>query len=109
MDSTHKNSENSVEQNLMPGYTPKSKQMGNIPLSNQIDEALKKKADKTQKDIEKFKTEVIKKIKFVECLGIIPPQASKKIEEEFEISEEESKKGLIHLLVVIPEKQFIMD
>jgi predicted nucleotidyltransferase len=102
----HKTSqENSVEQNLAKDYISKSK-LGNLPISNQIDDALKQKMDKTQKEIEKFKTEILKKHKFIEAVGIIPAQASKKIEEEYEISEEDSKRELIHILTIIPEKQF---
>ena len=102
----HKTSQtNSVEQNLAKDYIPKSK-LGNLPMSNQIDDALKKKMDKTQKEIEKFKTEILKKHKFIEALGIVPAQASKKIEEEYEISEEDAKRELIHILTIIPEKQF---
>lgn len=102
----HKTSqENSVEQNLAKDYIPKSK-LGNLPMSNQIDDALKKKMDKTQKEIEKFKTEILKKHKSIEAIGIIPAQASKKIEEEYEISEENTKRELIHILTLIPEKQF---
>jgi predicted nucleotidyltransferase len=75
-------------------------------MSNQIDSALKAKMDKTQKEIEKFKTEFLKKHKSTEAIGIIPAQAAKKIEEEYEISEEDAKKELIHILTIIPEKQF---
>ncbi|MDH3347211.1 MAG: nucleotidyltransferase domain-containing protein [Desulfobulbaceae bacterium] len=95
----------SVEQNLAKDYVSKSK-LGNLPISNQIDEAMKKKMNETQKGIEKFKTEILKKHKSVEAIGIIPAQAAKKIEEEYEISGEDAKKGLIHILTVIPEKQF---
>ena len=102
----HKNnSENSVEQNLSKDYVSKSK-IGNLPISNQIDSALKSKMDKTQKEIEKFKTEFLKKHKSTEAIGIIPAQAAKKIEEEYEISEADAKKELIHILTIIPEKQF---
>jgi predicted nucleotidyltransferase len=99
------NSENSVEQNLSPGYVPKSK-VGGLPMSNQVNEALKAKMDKTQKEIEKFKAEITKIYKFVEVIGVVPTQASKKIEEEYEISEADAKKGLTHILMVIPEKKF---
>lgn len=97
--------EKSVEQNLAKDYVSKSK-LGNLPASNQIDDALKKKMDETQKEIVKFKTEFLKKYKSIEAIGIIPAQAAKKIEEEYEISEEDAKKGLIHILAIIPEKQF---
>lgn len=102
---THKNQKDSVEKNLSSDYVPKSK-LGDLPISNQISDALKQKADKTGKDVEKFKTEITKKFKFVECIGVIPGTASKIIEEEYEISQEDSKKGLTHILMIIPEKQF---
>lgn len=97
--------EKSVEQNLAKDYISKSK-LGNLPVSNQIDDVLKKKMNKTQKEIEKFKTEFLKKHKSIEAIGIIPAQATKKIEEEYEISEQDTKKELIHILAIIPEKQF---
>ena len=100
-----KSQENSVEQNLSKDYVPKSK-IGNLPISNQVDEALKKKMSKTQKEIEKFKTEFLKSYKTTQSIGIIPQQAAKKIEEEYEISEGDSKKELIHILTIIPEKQY---
>ena len=97
--------EKSVEQNLAKDYVSKSK-LGNLPMSNQTSNDLKKKMDKTQKEIEKFKTEFLKKHKSIEAIGIIPAQAAKKIEEEYEISEEDVKKGLIHILTIVPEKKF---
>ncbi len=102
----HKNnSENSVEQNLTKDYVPKAK-LGNLPTMNTIDAELKKNMDKTKKEIEKFTNEIKKKYKYIEAVGIIPLQASKKIEEEFEISEKDSKKGLIHIVTIVPEKHF---
>jgi len=103
----HKSSsdEESVEQNLSKDYVPKGK-VGNLPMTNQVDETLKKKMEKTQKEIEKFKNEISKKVKNIEAIGIIPAQATKKIEEEYEIPEEDTKRGLIHILTIIPEKQF---
>ena len=95
----------SVEHNLAKDYVPKEK-LGNLPISSPVDEAVKKKMAETKKQIDKFKTEFVKKYKSTEVLGIIPSQASKKIEEEYEISEKDAKRGLIHILVVIPEKQF---
>ena len=102
---THKTNSDSVENNLSQNYIPKSK-VGSLPVSNQIEDALKKKADKIQKDISKFKDSITKKYKFIEAIGVIPKAASKAIEEEYEISEEDSKKDLTHVLMIIPEKQF---
>ena len=95
--------DNSVEQNLSKDYVPKSK-LTNIP--NQPDNAMKKKMEKTQKEIQKFKTEFLKKYKNTQSIGIIPQQAAKKIEEEYEISEEDSKRELIHILTIVPESQY---
>jgi predicted nucleotidyltransferase len=97
--------ENSVEQNLSKNYVPKEK-LGNLPISNQLDETLKKKMEKTQKDITKFKTEFLKIQKQTQSIGLIPQQANKKIEEEYEISEADSKRELIHILTIIPESQY---
>jgi len=95
--------DNSVEQNLSKDYIPKSK-LTNIP--NQPDNAMKKKMEKTQKEIQKFKIEFLKKYKNTQSIGIIPQQAAKKIEEEYEISEEDSKRELIHILTIVPESQY---
>ncbi len=103
----HKNNseEKSVEQNLAKDYVSKSK-LGNLPTPSQTDEDLKKKTSKAQKEIEKFRIELLKKHKLIDAIGIIPAQAAKKIEEEYEISEEDSKRRLIHILTIIPEKQY---
>jgi len=99
------NSGKSVEQNLNSDYVPKGK-AGGLPMPNSIDDALKKKMDKTNKEIEKFKNELVKKFKYVEAVGVVPAQANKKVEEEYEITAAEAAKGLIHVAVVIPEKHF---
>ncbi|PIN92786.1 hypothetical protein COU54_05535 [Candidatus Pacearchaeota archaeon CG10_big_fil_rev_8_21_14_0_10_31_24] len=95
----------SVEESLSKDYIPKGKLKG-LPISQEVSAELKEKMKKSQKEIEDFKNELVKKYKFVEAVGIVPAQASKILEEEFEISEEDSKRGLIHLLVLIPEKHF---
>jgi predicted nucleotidyltransferase len=102
----HKTSEKeSVEENLSKDYIPKSK-FGNLPVSNQVDKEIKKQMEKAQKEIESFREEITKKFKFIEAIGIVPAQLSKKIEEEYEVREEDSKKGLIHIIIIIPEKHF---
>ncbi|MAH47611.1 hypothetical protein CMI37_17460 [Candidatus Pacearchaeota archaeon] len=103
----HKNglSGESVEQNLADDYVPKKKLAG-LPVSNEVDAELKKQMDKTKKEIDKFKAEITKKFKYVEAIGLIPAQASVKVEEEYEVPEEEAKKKLIHILTVVPEEKF---
>ncbi len=100
-----KSQDKSVEQNLAKDYVSKSKSE-NLPISNQINKATKEKMKKTQKEIEKFKTEFLKSNKTTQSIGIIPQQAAKKIEEEYEILEEDSKRELIHILTIIPESQY---
>jgi predicted nucleotidyltransferase/uncharacterized protein (UPF0332 family) len=107
-DSGHKSGseEASVEQNLAEDYVPKKK-LGNLPMQNAgIDPEVKKQMEKTQKEIDNFKKDLVKKFKYIEAIGIIPAQAAKKIEEEYEVPEEDAKKGLIHVLAVIPEGNF---
>ncbi|MEM4331083.1 MAG: nucleotidyltransferase domain-containing protein, partial [Candidatus Pacearchaeota archaeon] len=70
------------------------------------DKDLKEKIEKLKGDIEKFKDKAIEKYSFIQAIGLIPIQASKKIEEEYEIPEEEVKRELTHLLIIIPEEKF---
>ena len=95
----------SVEENLSSQYIPSGK-LGNLPIANTLKAEMEKKANKTKENIDKFHELLIKEYKFIEAVGVIPAQASEKIEEEFEISEEDAKRKLIHLLVIIPEKKY---
>jgi predicted nucleotidyltransferase len=96
---------NSVEQNISNSYVPKSK-LGNLPIQNPLESEMQKKMDEMKNNLEKFKKESLKQFKFIEAIGLIPQQANKKIEEEYEISEEDGKRGLIHVLTIIPEDKF---
>ncbi len=104
MTENHKNKSESVEENISQDYVPQSK-LGNLPVSQDIGK-LKEEMEKTKKELDKFKKEIAKKFKWISAIGIIPGQANKKIEEEYEISEADGKKGLIHILVIIPEEHF---
>jgi len=97
--------EKSVEQNISQDYIPKNK-LGDLPVSNEISGEIQKQMEKAKTEIEKFKKEILKKYPYVEAVGIVPAQASQKIEEEYEIPKQESDKKLIHLLVIIPEEKF---
>ena len=100
-----KKDKDSVEKNLSENYIPKSK-TGNLPTINPIDKKTQEEMNKIKNSLDRFQKEACEKFKFVEAVGLIPQQASKKIEEEYLIPEEEAKKDLIHLLVVIPEEKF---
>ena len=96
-------SQNSVEQNLAKDYVPKS---NNLPSPSQTNNPAKKDTKKIQKEIEEFKNLFLKKHTNTQSIGIIPTQAAKKIEEEYEISEEDTKQELIHILTIVPESQY---
>jgi predicted nucleotidyltransferase len=100
-----KKQEASVEQNISSNYIPKSK-IGDLPISNPLEEEIRKKMEKIREDIDKFKKEALKQFRFIDAIGIIPQQVSKKIEEEYEIAEQDCKKNLIHVLTIIPEEKF---
>jgi len=76
------------------------------PLANEIPEEVKKEMEKTREKLDKFKKQVLKKYPFTLAIGILPPQASEKLEEEEEVPEEEAKQKPVHVLVVIPEEHF---
>jgi len=79
-------------------------------LPGEIPEEAKKEMEKTREKLEDFKKQVIKKYSFVQSIGILPPQASEKIEEEEiedpKMLEEVKKDKPIHVMVIIPEENF---
>lgn len=72
----------------------------------EITEEQRKEMEKTRTELEQLQKKILRKYKFTLSIGILPPQAAKKIEEEENISQEEAKKKPIHLIVLIPEEQF---
>ena len=76
------------------------------PVPGQVSEEAKKEMEETRAKLEKFKKAIIKKYSFIQALGIIPPQAAEKFDEENELTEEERKQKPMHLVVVIPEEKF---
>jgi len=81
-------------------YRPGQKLPGEIP------EKVKKEMDKTKKQLENFKKEVIKKYPFTLAIGIIPPQAAEKFDEELGLTEEERKEKPMHIVILVPEDNF---
>jgi len=75
-------------------------------LPGEIDEKAKKEIDKTREKLEDFKKEVLKKFNFVIGMGIIPPQAAERFDEELGLTPEEKKDKPMHLTVMIPEDNF---
>jgi predicted nucleotidyltransferase/uncharacterized protein (UPF0332 family) len=78
-----------------------------MPVAGQdIPEEVKKEMDETRKKLETFKKDILKKYPFTLALGIIPPQAAEKFDEENGLTEEERKAKPMHVLMVIPEENF---
>ncbi|MEA3414448.1 MAG: nucleotidyltransferase domain-containing protein [Nanoarchaeota archaeon] len=65
--------------------------------------AEKKKFEKTKKELDKIKDFIIKKYKFTQAVGILPPQAIPKFIEEEEAPED--SKDSVHLVVLMPEEK----
>lgn len=72
----------------------------------QLDDKAKKEIDKTKEKLEEFKKAVLKKHNFILAMGIIPPQAADRFDEELALTEEEKKTKPMHLTVIIPEDNF---
>ena len=99
--SRNEKEENSVEnevKNMNLNYKGK--------LPEGITEKSKKEMEKTKKELDDLKKKIIKKYSFTLAIGILPPQASGKIEEEENIPEDARKEKPMHLLVLIPEEKF---
>ena len=78
-----------------------------LPIAGQdIPEKAKKEMEATRKKLEKFKKEVLKKYPFTLAMGIIPPQAADRFDEEMALTEEEKKEKPMHIIMVIPEDNF---
>jgi len=88
---------------LKPDYEGKLKQ----PIPGEgVSEKAKKQMDETRAKLDKFKKEVLKKYPSTLALGIIPPQAAERLDEELGLTEEEKKEKPMHVVMVIPEKEY---
>jgi predicted nucleotidyltransferase/uncharacterized protein (UPF0332 family) len=71
----------------------------------EISEAAKKELEKIKSKLDSFKNKILKQFPFISAIGLLPPQASKLIEEEEELPEKETKEKLIHLIVLVPDEK----
>jgi predicted nucleotidyltransferase len=78
----------------------------NPVLGQDVPEKVKKQMDETRKKLDKLKKEFLKKYDFILGMGIIPPQAADRFDEEMALTPEEKKLKPMHLTVVIPEDKF---
>ncbi len=99
------NEEKALDKTMQASYQPGTPKMPS-QMQNQIPEKTKKEMEKTREKLEKFKKTILKKYPFTLALGIIPPQAAEKFDEENELTEEEKKEKPMHLLMLIPEDNF---
>ena len=60
-----------------------------------------KEMQKSREELESLKKFICSKYKFVNAIGIIPPQAANIFDEENELTEKEKKEKPMHLLVVL--------
>ncbi|MEM4640962.1 MAG: nucleotidyltransferase domain-containing protein [Candidatus Pacearchaeota archaeon] len=74
-------------------------------FEKRIPEEVKKEIEKTKGKLQEFKKELLKKFPFVESIGILPPFASKILEEEEEVIKEREDERLIHLLIILPDEK----
>src|SRR3989344_4984935 len=75
-------------------------------IPGEITDKQREEMEKTRAKLDKFKKDVLKKFPFIFSIGIIPPQACEKIEEEENVPLEECKKKPIHLILLMPEEKF---
>ena len=73
-----------------------------VPKKEDPEEA-KKKFEKTKKELEKVKDFILKKYKFVQAIGILPPQSIPKFIEEEEAPAE--SKDFVHIEIIIPDEK----
>ena len=62
-----------------------------------------KEMQKMREKLDDLKKFVLSKYKFINAIGIIPPQAADIFDEENELTAEDKKEKLMHLLIVLPD------
>jgi len=72
-------------------------------VPNQPSAKDEKEMKKLREKLEGLKKFICIKYKFVEAIGIIPPQAAEMFDEENELSEDDKKDKPMHLVVILPE------
>ncbi|MBR9705996.1 hypothetical protein GOV14_03110 [Candidatus Pacearchaeota archaeon] len=73
------------------------------PAPNQPSVKDEKEMKKAREEIEAIKKKILAKFKFINAIGIIPPQAAEMFDEENELSKEERKEKPMHLAVILPD------
>jgi len=96
--------EMSLDDKKYQNHDLKNVQVPNAPTSKD-----EKEMEKMREKLDEFKKFILSKYKFINAIGIIPPQAAEMFDEENELKEEERKEKPMHILVVLDddkEKEF---
>lgn len=88
----------------IPGMDLDHKKYDQKPVMPQNTEKMQKEMEKTKKELDKLKNWIVKKYKFTQALGILPPQSIKIFIEEEEIPKETEK--FMHLYMIVPEDKY---
>jgi uncharacterized protein (UPF0332 family)/predicted nucleotidyltransferase len=74
------------------------------PAVPQVTPESQGKIDKTKKSLEKLKSYIVKKYKFTQAIGVLPPQSIPIFVKEEEVPKETEK--YMHLYMIVPETEF---
>jgi len=86
-------------------FNKKDEQMDFGMAGKEVPEEVKKEVERIRDNLKEFKKSIIKKFPYIVSIGILPPAASRIIEEE-EVVEREKDEKIIHLIMIIPEDNF---
>ncbi len=92
------------EQDSIPGMEIDHKYAEKKPISPENNLEIKKEMEKTKKELEKIKNFIVKKYKFIQAIGVLPPQAIPLFIDEEEVPKETEK--YMQLYVIVPEANF---
>jgi uncharacterized protein (UPF0332 family) len=84
-------------------------ELKDVKVPNQPSPKDEKEMQKVRESLESLKKFILNKYKFIQAIGIIPPQASEMFDEENELNDEEKKNKPMHLVIILPddkEKEF---
>ncbi len=76
-------------------------ELKNLNVPSAVAPKDQKEIDKVREKLEDIKKFILNKYKFINAIGIIPPQAAEIFDNENELGEEEKKEKPMHLLVVL--------
>ncbi|MBI5148719.1 nucleotidyltransferase domain-containing protein [Candidatus Pacearchaeota archaeon] len=78
-------------------------------VPKEIPEEVKKEMEKTKQKLELFRKNLLKKFNYLSAVALMPPQASKIIEEEEEVKVDKEKdkdaEKLMHVLILLPDEK----